>query len=318
MRGFVVSEIAFADARAFLAAQHYLGAKMPVSRWRYGLHDEAGVLRGVAVFGEPSRQTIAPSLLQDVQPGEVLELGRFALADWPDRPPNLGSWFLAQCLGRVPGTLVVTYADPAEGHHGGLYQAAGALYLGRGKRAQYFYRDPTGHRVHARGVWEKAKAAGLQERQLADQMGLSRVETVAKHRYVFLLQKAARARLLIEPEPYPKGVTAADRIEIVRPPESAADWEAVALAIEWEGTIGVYCQRSPKSLGGVVHRPVVTVSQSSPREALLDQLKAAADGLGAIGDAKETPRPNRARKWSWQAETVEDAVRIAKAVRPFS
>ena len=78
------------------------------------------------------------------------ELTRFYTFD--GLPQNTGTWFLARAIDMLPPEfeMIVAFSDPYTDHrhHGGLYQAASWLYLGRTKPGGYHYMDGAdGNRV---------------------------------------------------------------------------------------------------------------------------------------------------------------------------
>jgi hypothetical protein len=130
-----------APAKAFVVAHHYSGS-YPAARWRFGLF-RRGVLQGVAVFSHPCNDRVLTAVFPG-RPTDAVELGRFVLLD--EVPGNGETWFLARCfrlLRREGLAGVVAFADPGRrlsqagvpvfgGHVGTIYQAANAVYLGRG------------------------------------------------------------------------------------------------------------------------------------------------------------------------------------------
>jgi hypothetical protein len=50
--------------------------------------------------------------------------------------------------------LIVSFADPNEGHHGGIYQATNWIYAGRSAKS-FKYLDKNGREWHSRQVSEK-------------------------------------------------------------------------------------------------------------------------------------------------------------------
>jgi len=57
--------------------------------------------------------------------------------------------------------LVVSYADPAHGHHGGIYQAGNWVYLGR-THAEAAHRVRAGTSWHGRSASSKYGSRALQ------------------------------------------------------------------------------------------------------------------------------------------------------------
>jgi len=90
--------------------------------------------------------------------------------------------------------LIVSYADPDQGHHGGIYQACNWLYTGpSGKALKVFYK----------GKWSHKKTvddAGV------NQSNLPKKVVTGKHRYLMPLDKEMNAKISPLAKPYPKRV----------------------------------------------------------------------------------------------------------------
>ena len=90
--------------------------------------------------------------------------------------------------------LIVSYADPDQGHHGGIYQACNWLYTGpSGKALKVFYK----------GKWSHKKTvddAGVNQTNLPKKM------VIGKHRYLMPLNKEMSAKIAPLAKPYPKRV----------------------------------------------------------------------------------------------------------------
>jgi hypothetical protein len=226
-------------AKVFVRRHHYSGS-YPAARFRFGLYRHAELV-GVAVFSHPCSDHV----LTRVFPGPALssvELGRFVLLD--DVPANGETWFLARCfegLRRVGIGGVVSFSDPIArtradgsrvfpGHVGTIYQAANAVYLGRGK-GQTLKLLPDGRVLSHRAVtkiragdrgWRAAAAileglgAGAAP-DAADDRRAWLAEAVAtytrplshpgNHKYAWGLARSTR-RVLSVSLPYPKRVAA--------------------------------------------------------------------------------------------------------------
>jgi len=139
-------------AKAFVLEHHYSGT-YPSARRRFGLF-RRGVLVGVAVFSHPSSDKVHTNVFEISRATDALTLGRFVLVD--DVKANGETWFLARCfdqLKREGFAGVVSFSDPTRrtnrrgevvfcGHHGGIYQAFNARFLGLGKaRTQLLLPD---------------------------------------------------------------------------------------------------------------------------------------------------------------------------------
>jgi hypothetical protein len=112
---------------------------------------------------------------------------------------------------RCPGLrLVLSFADPEQGHHGGIYQACGWLYLGATAPSRVFV-DARGRRWHPRMV----SASGVkrvygERRRVARISDCAVLSTAAKHRYALPLDDELRERLAPMALPYPKRGREAD------------------------------------------------------------------------------------------------------------
>lgn len=86
--------------------------------------------------------------------------------------------------------LVVSFADPAQGHHGGIYQATNWIYTGQS--------NPTTE-VYVKGKWTHMRGAYY---NMDDKSKTRTVE--GKHRYLFPLNKEMRKTVIDLALPYPK------------------------------------------------------------------------------------------------------------------
>lgn len=111
--------ISFIEARQFIMAFHYLRTLPTSIKQNYGLFDAAGRLMAVACYG-PCHVARMPK--------EFLELRR--LCRHPEHSQPL-SRFLAETLRELKSSgvaAVLSWADLAAEHHGGIYQATNWVY----------------------------------------------------------------------------------------------------------------------------------------------------------------------------------------------
>ncbi len=231
-----VAPVAEADAKQFVVDHHYSGT-YPAARLRYGLHDVAddGRLVGVAVLSVPVQAKVLTGPFASLEPyTQSLELGRFVLLDHV--PANGETWFMARAfrMAHEAGVRgVVSFSDPVPrwatideqdvlvmpGHVGTIYQAANAIYAGRGT-ARRITMLPDGRTLNDRA---KSKVRNLEsghahvERLLVSHGAKARkpsqdpaswltqalADTAARsiahagnHRYLFALGGTAQARKL--------------------------------------------------------------------------------------------------------------------------
>lgn len=156
---------------------------------------EGGEFKGAIMFGHGATPHLGDAYGLKMQ--EVAELTRIALRGH-EHP-------LSQILGRAialfrkhsPGTrLLVSFADPGQNHHGGIYQATNWLYVGRSTAVrQYYFR---GSWRNDRNVMEYLK----KHPGMRDNLPTRKVE--GKHKYLMPLDKRIRKRVEPYAKPYPK------------------------------------------------------------------------------------------------------------------
>jgi hypothetical protein len=107
--------------------------------------------------------------------------------------------------------LIVSFADPYEGHHGGIYQAGGWIYSGLTGYKQGF--SVNGRRVADRLVSQKVKEGKWRRASLTP------VESPRKHRYLMPLDSEIRERVAKLSQPYPKRGQSAENGTAVTQPQ---------------------------------------------------------------------------------------------------
>lgn len=100
--------------------------------------------------------------------------------------------------------LIVSFADPNEGHHGGIYQATNWVYTGRSAES-YDYFDKRGRKWHSRQVSEKG--FNIQQgvvRKTVKPSECTKIKREGKHRYLLPLDKEIKIKIESLRKPYPK------------------------------------------------------------------------------------------------------------------
>lgn len=147
---------------------------------------------GVVVFG---CGTSATSHLQfGIKQTEICELVRIALTKHiapVSKIMALAIRFLKTTNQKLK--ICVSFADPDQGHHGGIYQATNWIYTGKtASQFQYFIN----------GKWTHATRA---HKNLGKKLNLVPKKKVQpKHKYVIALTSEMRQRILPLARPYPK------------------------------------------------------------------------------------------------------------------
>jgi hypothetical protein len=179
--------------------RHYLHAPASAVRLSLGIF-VGGELLGCAIFNPGPRNGYR--LLRDATQADMLHLARFWL---DDRAPRNSE---SRALGIIARHLhhhtavkaLLAYSDPAAGHTGQIYRAAGWLFLGEAD-AQPLMSVNGGPPRHLRSVASvlQSHSAGYLRRHGFD---VTLVPTTPKLRYLLMLDPAWRHRLLVEPVPY--------------------------------------------------------------------------------------------------------------------
>ena len=158
--------------------------------YAFGLYEES-TLVGVVTYGIPASPSLCMGICGKEWSDKVLELNRLCLQD---NTKNQSSFLVSNSIKLLPKpTIVVSYADQAQGHVGYVYQATNFLYTGSTKE-----RTDMGGRDGKHSRHNKDPSI--------------RVFRSSKNRYVYFhgdkkQKKLMRNLLKYEVLPYPKGDT---------------------------------------------------------------------------------------------------------------
>jgi hypothetical protein len=189
-------------------------AKYAVEHWHYSRqlppfpHARVGVWEskkyiGVILFSRGANKNLfSPFGLMSTQGAELV---RVALAnhEWPvSRIVAIAIRFLRR---QAPGLrLLVSFADPRQGHHGGIYQAGGWIYCGD-TEPSFLLKDKAGKLWHPRVTSPSGlKRAFGKIRTVPRPQDCRKIEVPSKHRYLMPLDDEMRARIAPLAKPYPK------------------------------------------------------------------------------------------------------------------
>jgi len=106
--------------------------------------------------------------------------------------------------------LIVSFADPNHGHHGGVYQATNWVYCGEIEPG-FSYFDANGKRWHSRQVSEKGY--NIQQGKVRKAVKPSecvKVKQQGKHRYLFPLDNSMKDQIEHLRKDYPKRAVSID------------------------------------------------------------------------------------------------------------
>lgn len=172
------------DCNKFFRLYHYLH-----NCGRYGiayrfLCDNETV--AMAIVSTPIRKESATSIGYNIK--EVREIARFAI-----NPKffnkNLGSWAICKIRRdlmsrKINIKALIAFADPAIGHTGGLYKAAGFKEVGRSS-VDYWYETQDGLIIHKKTLYNRAKAMKMKEVEFAVKFELVRYYYPGKIKFLY-------------------------------------------------------------------------------------------------------------------------------------
>lgn len=181
---------------------HYSKSLPPPPHVRCGVW-ENGKFIGVVLFARGANANLLePFGLTQL---EGCELVRVALTKHETPVTRIVAIALKFLKKSNPGLkLVVSYADPAQGHHGGIYQGGGWIYTGR-NAGTIEYLAPDGKIWHSRMVSSNGvrKVFGVKRRVWrTDQC--KPIKREGKHRYLMPLDDATKKKVISLAKPYPK------------------------------------------------------------------------------------------------------------------
>lgn len=192
------------DAARYAVEHWHYSRCLPMPPWvRVGVW-EARAFIGCVLFSRgAAKRLLSPYGLTQT---EGCELTRIALTTHATPVSRILAIAVRLMHTQNPGLrLIVSFADTAQAHHGGVYQAAGWIYTGLTARSPEWVDDVTGKHYHPRVVARSGvvKQFGVVMRSRSTD-GLRRSIAPGKHRYLLPLDAAMRAQLLALAKPYPK------------------------------------------------------------------------------------------------------------------
>lgn len=162
---------------------------------------EGGKFIGVVLFGRGANNRMASAygLKQD----QACELARVALTAHAAPVSRIAAQAMRFLRRQSEGLrLIVSYADPKQGHHGGIYQAGNWIYQGKSQAQRellingVFTHKRTAHAKYGTASPEKITAMSGKRAEWAP------VEW--KHVYLMPLDAEMRAQIAPLAKPYPK------------------------------------------------------------------------------------------------------------------
>jgi hypothetical protein len=156
---------------------------------------ESGNFVGVISFGRSSSPYLGDKF--GLKTTECVELTRIALTKHKTEVSRIMSIAFKLLKRQSPGLrLLVSLADPMQGHTGGIYQAANWVYMGlSSSNTQYFYKNKWRNDTPL----QRYLAKNPKQKDL-----LKKRKTPGKFKYIMPLDKEMKKKIESLSKPYPK------------------------------------------------------------------------------------------------------------------
>lgn len=201
-----VREIASNETHDLLLNVHY-AKRLPSISYAYGLFD-SGELVGVVTYGRPPAATQRYGVCGREMAEYVYELNRLCLRY---NRKNEASRLVGASLRLLKHPkVIISYADPSEGHAGYIYQATNFLYCGlTEKRSQWRVKGL--EHLHSQTIADKFKGHDKPSVAIREHYGdrFYLEDRPRKHRYIYFIgnksfKKRAKRKLRYQCGNYPK------------------------------------------------------------------------------------------------------------------
>lgn len=191
------------DAARYAVKNWHYSGRLPTGKLvKIGVW-EGDEFKGVVIFSRGASPFLG-NQFGDMPQNELCELTRVALRDHVHPVSKIVSVALRMLHRANPKLrLVLSFADPYHGHHGGIYQAGNWIYLG--VTGETIWVKVHGRMYHVRAAYPKfgcADAAKL--RETVDPLA-EEVKMPGKYRYVYCFDRKLRGQLEAKALPYPRG-----------------------------------------------------------------------------------------------------------------
>jgi hypothetical protein len=188
------------DAARYACERWHYSQTLPVGKMSKIGAWENGKFVGVVIFAWGMNKDLGSPY--GLRMGQCAELVRVALTKHESAVSKILSIAIKFLKKQSPGLrLLVSFADPSEGHHGGIYQASGWQYAGISPQTVEWILN--GKRLNRRAYTGqqfgggKASVAGIPK-------GAIKRRVPGKHRYLMPLDSEMRTKILPLSRPYPK------------------------------------------------------------------------------------------------------------------
>tara|TARA_R100000654_G_scaffold2217_8_gene8101 strand:- start:33 stop:713 length:681 start_codon:yes stop_codon:yes gene_type:complete len=203
------------ECKEWFLKKHY-AKRLPNTSYAFGIYkNKNNLLIGVCSYGKPMSSTLINGSFNGFYKDNFMELNRLVITDNTEK--NVLSYFVSQTLKKLQApSVVVSYADTSQNHHGYIYQATNWIYTGLSSRFKDYAVKGLEHLHHSSiedSVGRYDKNTKINKHELLKQKygdRLYRQERSRKHRYFYILgnkkqRKEMIKNLTYKVKPYPKG-----------------------------------------------------------------------------------------------------------------
>jgi len=200
----IVLPIKSEETYPWLLQKHY-AKRIPQIMHAFGLY-ENNELVGIVTYGIPASPPLCMGICGKEWSDKVLELNRLCLQE---NSKNQSSFLVSNSIKLLPKpTIVVSYADQAQGHVGYVYQATNFLYTGLSANRVDWAVKGLEHK-HTKTLCDGMTLESIKQKYGDD---FYYTERSRKHRYIYFhsdkkQKKLMRSLLKYDVMPYPKGDT---------------------------------------------------------------------------------------------------------------
>lgn len=177
------------EAAEYAAKNWHYSKCLPVGKLvKYGVWENDKFI-GVVIYSRGASPNLGTSL--ELDQTQVCELTRVALDKHEAPVSQIVAVTLTQLKKDNPALrAVISFADPKEGHVGGIYKAGNWLFTGVSNSVTEYFID--GRWMHTRNAYHHPKRPTAPKR-----------ESPGKFRYVYPLDRAMRKQVSVLALPYP-------------------------------------------------------------------------------------------------------------------
>ena len=197
---YTIELVNHSDIKNFIKRNHYSGTTRGLHiSYCFGLYSPNGPfglpkMIGAMIYGTPAMPDVSKKYCPD-NPDIVLELKRLCCID--DTLKNTESYFIGNTLKWLKQNtnyrVILSFADPNEGHEGVIYKATNFIHKGMTDSAKALFVD--GKRYHQRMLTKRCPKGDEIRQRIKD--GDKNIETKLlppKHIYIYYLDKKLKRK----------------------------------------------------------------------------------------------------------------------------